>query len=205
MKTQAWGWLTAAVLAAGLNASYHDGGLHWAHRIASRVERNASAVSAVLALATGRADQFLTEARVTGEQTQKAACPLTAALTRVVPANAQSEKAWSDAWSKAWSDDDSPMQSWSANSWSQENTDRIQARVQAWTDRHQAELNRVQARQVRLQTRLAHMQIPAVAINPVVVHVPNMDVCPRINVKVPEIPQVKIPVIHVDAPGLGPI
>src|SRR5215469_1149640 len=61
MKTQAWGWLGAAVLAAGLNSSYHDGGLQWAHEIADRVQHN---TSAVLALATGRADQFLAEARM---------------------------------------------------------------------------------------------------------------------------------------------
>src|SRR5215475_10441809 len=61
MKTQAWGWLAAAVLAAALNSSYHNGGLQWAHEIAERVEHN---TGAVLALATGRADQFLAEARM---------------------------------------------------------------------------------------------------------------------------------------------
>src|SRR5215831_8242332 len=61
MKTQAWGWLAAAVLAAGLNSSYHNGGLQWAHEIADRVEHN---TGAVLALATGRADEFLAEARM---------------------------------------------------------------------------------------------------------------------------------------------
>ena len=40
--TQAWGWLVAAVLAAGLNASYHDGGLQWAHQIADRVEQRST-------------------------------------------------------------------------------------------------------------------------------------------------------------------
>ena len=68
MKTQAWGWLTAAVLAAGLNASYHDGGMQWAHRIADRVEHNSNAV---LALATGHADEFVTEARVLSPRAQR--------------------------------------------------------------------------------------------------------------------------------------
>lgn len=63
MKTQAWGWLVAAVLAAGLNASYHDGGLEWAHRIAEGVEHSSNAV---LALATGHADRFLAEAQMLG-------------------------------------------------------------------------------------------------------------------------------------------
>ncbi len=45
--TQAWGWLTAGVLAAGLNASYHDGGLQWAHQVADRVEHGSAAVLAL--------------------------------------------------------------------------------------------------------------------------------------------------------------
>ncbi len=59
MKTQAWGWLVAGVLAAGLNASYHDGGLQWAHRIAGQIENRANVV---LALAHGRTDEAIAEA-----------------------------------------------------------------------------------------------------------------------------------------------
>ena len=58
--TQAWGWLAAGVLAAGLNAAYHDGGLEWAHRIADRVQHGSAAV---VALAGGRADQFVAAGR----------------------------------------------------------------------------------------------------------------------------------------------
>ena len=61
MKTQAWGWLIAGVLAAGLNASYHDGGLQWAHEVAERVGHGSSAV---LALASGNAERFLSEAQL---------------------------------------------------------------------------------------------------------------------------------------------
>ena len=86
MKTQAWGWLAAAVMAAGLNASYHDGGLRWAHEIANQVKHN---TGAVLALATGRADQFVTEANLVAAAKQSSPCPLAAALaearTVVVP------------------------------------------------------------------------------------------------------------------------
>ena len=80
MKTQAWGWLAAAALAAGLNASYHDGGLQWAHQIADQVGHN---TNAVLALATGRADQFMAEAQLVTSHKQNAECPLTAALARI--------------------------------------------------------------------------------------------------------------------------
>ena len=83
MKTQAWGWLAAAVLAAGLNSSYHNGGLQWAHEIVDRVQHNSSAV---LALATGRADQFMTEARIlnadrtveSAMNTEESRCPFSA-------------------------------------------------------------------------------------------------------------------------------
>jgi hypothetical protein len=80
MKTQAWGWLAAAAIAAGLNSSYHDGGLQWAHQIANQVGHSSSAV---LALATGRADQFLAEARLATVRKQAPSCALTAALARV--------------------------------------------------------------------------------------------------------------------------
>ena len=86
MKTQAWGWLAAAVVAAGLNASYHDGGLQWAHEIADQVKHNSAAV---IALATGRADQFLAEANFASARKQTPSCPFSAALaeagTLVVP------------------------------------------------------------------------------------------------------------------------
>jgi hypothetical protein len=88
MKTQAWGWLVAAVMAAGLNASYHDGGLEWAHRIANRVSYN---TSAVLALATGRADQFLAAARMVKASDETAPCRFATALARVQTRIARSE------------------------------------------------------------------------------------------------------------------
>src|ERR1035441_733234 len=78
--TQAWGWLVAAVLAAGLNASYHNGGLEWAHQIADRVEQGSAAV---LAQASGHAGQFLTEARLLTARTETASCPFATTLTQV--------------------------------------------------------------------------------------------------------------------------
>ena len=79
MKTQAWGWLATAVLAAGLNSSYHNGGMDWAHRVADRVQHNANAV---LALATGNADRFLAEAQLASAQNSHS-CPFSAALAAV--------------------------------------------------------------------------------------------------------------------------
>jgi len=79
MKIQAWGWLATAVLAAGLNSSYHNGGLEWAHRVAGRIGHNSNAV---LALATGNADKFLAEAQIISAQ-QSPSCPLSRALNEI--------------------------------------------------------------------------------------------------------------------------
>lgn len=79
MKTQAWGWLAVAVIAAGLNASYHDGGMPWAHQIVDQVQHNSRAV---LALATGRADQFLTEASFLTNRNEVASCRFSEAIAR---------------------------------------------------------------------------------------------------------------------------
>jgi len=76
MKTQAWGWLATAVLAAGLNSSYHNGGLQWLHEAIDGVQHN---TNAVLALATGRADRFLAEAQLASLQ-ESPSCPMRAAL-----------------------------------------------------------------------------------------------------------------------------
>lgn len=80
MKTQAMGWLAAAVVAAGLNASYHQGDMPWAHRIADRITHN---TEAVIALATGNADRFLAEAEVVNAQDEVASCRFQQALARV--------------------------------------------------------------------------------------------------------------------------
>lgn len=76
MKIQAWGWLAVAVVAAGFNASYHDGGLQWVHDAVDQVKHN---TGAVIALATGRADQFVTEAELVASQREPSRCPFAAA------------------------------------------------------------------------------------------------------------------------------
>ena len=92
MKRQALGWLAAGVLAAGLNASYHNGGLEWAHQIADQVGYR---TSAVIALATGNADQFLTEARLL-TAAHRSSCPFSAAMAQVEPEMANLDAAMVD-------------------------------------------------------------------------------------------------------------
>ena len=172
MKTQAWGWLTAAVLAAGLNASYHDGGMQWVHRIADRVQHNSNAV---LALATGNADAFLTEARVLNPQSQRGNCPLLAL--------AQARNAFS------WSSDD--FDQWQA----------FADREEAQLDRLQANRARIEARVARLRLPAVAVR-PVVVSVPQVTVCPRVRVrVPRIpQVKVPAIPSVRVETL-----GSGPV
>ena len=89
--TQAWGWLTAGVLALGLNGIYHDGGAEWAHRIVNHVEYSSAAV---VALASGRADQFLEQARVVAARDNTQACPLGTAMARIQTRVARANTEW---------------------------------------------------------------------------------------------------------------
>ena len=171
MKTQAWGWLAAGVLAAGLNASYHDGGLQWAHTIADRVSQN---TTAVLALASGVASQFLTEAQLVTARPSVPSCPWTAAITR-----AQVLKARSDS--------------------SMARVEEFSAREQARWARFEARQARIEAKRAQIEAKLADLRIPAVAMTPVAM--PKVQVCPRVRVDIPSMPDIKIPAmpqVHVD-------
>jgi hypothetical protein len=175
MKTQALGWLAAAVVAAGLNASYHDGGLEWAHQIADRVEHNAAAV---VALATGRAGQFLAEARWVGARDETASCPWSTILAQAQTRVARTENRF--------------------------------AQIEVMSAREQAQLARLEANRARIEAlvaaRTARIRIPAVAVSPV--SIPEVEIpaiCPRVRVKVPRLPRIPAPVIHVQTLSEGPV
>ncbi len=176
MKTQAWGWLVTAVVAAGLNASYHDGGLEWAHRIADQVGHSSNAV---LALATGRADEFLTEARLLPDRHERASCALASTLTRV-----ESKIDLSDV-----------------------DFDRLEAisdREQVQLDRLSANRERIEAQVARIRVPAvaftpAIVRAPTVSICPRVrVNLPQI---PRMRMKMPRV----MPVVHVESSGNGPV
>lgn len=191
MKTnQAWGWLAAAVLAAGLNASYHDGGLEWVHQIADRLGNRSAAV---LALASGRADQFLAEAQVLQQRREAGSCPLGTTLALVQSKIVQSKI----------------VQSRIALS---------QARFDGMSARQEAQLARLEANRARIEAQAARIRIPVAAFNPVLVRVSGASVCPRVRVNVPKlpminmpvapeihIPEVHIPEVHIDMAGTGPV
>jgi len=177
--TQAWGWLAAGVLAAGLNASYHDGGLQWAHQIANRVQHH---TATVVALASGRADQVLGEARLLTAQTEtSSSCPLTTTIERIQSRIAGSETVV-------------------------ERFDVMSAREQRQFVRLEANRARMEP-QIAAQT--AHIRIATAAFAPITVNATSAPVvCPRVRVNVPRLPRIKMPVmpqIHIESVSAGPV
>jgi len=181
MKTnQAWGWLAAGVLAAGLNASYHDGGLPWAHQIADRVEHNSAAV---LALASGGAERFVSETRLLAARDETASCRLATTMARVETRIAQSRIAESQA-----------------------GFDAMTAREETQAARFEANRARIEA---QIAARTAHIRIATAVFTPISVKaIPAPVVCPRVRVNIPRLPMVKMPVIpeiHIESGSTGPV
>jgi hypothetical protein len=177
MKTQAWGWLAAAVVAAGLNASYHDGGLEWAHQVADRIGYNSAAV---LALASGRADQFVTEARLATAPDETASCRWSTALARVQTRVASGESAFAQV-------------------------QAMSAREEAQLARLEANRARIEA---QVAARTARLRIPAVAFpasDMMMLDMKIPSVCPRVRVNLPRLPMVRVPVVHVEPFASGPV
>jgi hypothetical protein len=179
MKTNhAWGWLVAAVLAAVLNATYHDGGLQWAHRIADGVSDNAASV---VALTSGSAGRFLAEARMLTVRNEAASCPLTAVMTRVQSRIDRSRGGF-DRFEAMSAREEAQLASLEAN------RARMEARIIAHTARF----------------RIATAAFAPINIKAL----PAPVVCPRVRVNIPKLPMVEmpaIPEIHVEVAGTGPV
>lgn len=165
MKTQAWGWLAAGVLAAGLNASYHDGGLRWAHQVADHVAYN---VGTVIALATGHVDQLASEARMVTARNETSSCPLTAALARVQGRADRSDRDWE-----------------SFNAMSAEEQAQL-ARIAADGARIEARVARIRIPAVAVNAMVVpspHISVcPRLRVNVPRIHVPAV---PRVRVELP--------------------
>jgi hypothetical protein len=176
--TQAWGWLVAGVLAAGMNASYHQGGLQWAHQIADQVEHNSAAV---LALASGRADQFLSEARYVTAQNETTSCRLGTVLARVQTGLARRESGFARG-------------------------EAMSARQEAQLARWEANRARMEA---RIEAQTAHFRFDTASFAPAAIRVIQPPVvCPRVRVNIPQLPMMKIPavpVIHIQTAAAGPV
>jgi hypothetical protein len=190
MKTnQAWGWLAAGVLAAGLNASYYDGGIQWAHRIADRIGQRSEAV---LAHAIGHADRFLVEARMLTARNESASCPWATAVARVQSRIARSQGQFDG------------FEAMSA---------REQAQLVKLDANREAQLARVEANRARMEAQFAahaaHFRMATAAFAPLAFKaMPAPVVCPRVRVNIPQVPMVEMPVvpeIHVEMAGTGPV
>jgi hypothetical protein len=188
MKTQALGWLAMAVVAAGMNASYHEGGLQWAHQIIDQVGYR---TSAVIALATGHAERFAAEVELARAQGEGSSCPFETALTRAENRITRSEGHLDRLHDR----------------WNGRFTDRVRAVMSAREAEQQARVEeqaaRIEAQRDRIAAQIAKMRVPAMAVV-----APKIDVCPRIRVNVPRIPAIRlpeIPRIQLDVPGADTI
>ncbi len=161
--TQAWGWLVAGVLAAGLNASYHDGGLQWAHQIASQISDRFSEAedrsAAVLDLASVRADRFVSEVRTLRASNEAVSCPWAAAMARVQTTVARSQARFDPAGLDR-------FEALSAQEEAQE------ARIEANRARLEGQIGRIQAQiaaqtaQLRITANFAPVSLSAIQFAP---------------------------------------
>jgi hypothetical protein len=153
-STQAWGWLTAGVLALGLNGIYHDGGAAWVHqavdRVISRVEER---TMPVLALASGRVECFMASTKLAAAAHQTASAPLAATIARLQTKIAGAESGYAR------------LQSMSA-------------REETRFAREEAHMARLEANRARIEA-MASVRIPDIKVD---VRVP--DVCTRVRVNV---------------------
>jgi len=165
MKTQAWGWLVAGVVALGLNGFYQDGGFARVHRVVDRIE---SRSAAVLALATGRADDFFSEARLVTRPEETTPCPLGTALARAQARIVRTQTA--------------------VGRW-----ESMSARHEAQF----ARLEGTRARLEAVQVRLACARVPALTVNPVVIKAMRIEACPRVHVNMPRMPKIDVPTVSI--------
>ncbi len=184
MKTQAWGWLVAGVLALGFNGLYHDGGLDWAHRIAAVVQHDVQYKAD--ALLAGRAGQILAEAELFSARNETATARIATAVAQAQNRVARSQTGLAR------------LEAMTARQ------QAACAQLEANRARMEAERARIEA-MVQARMAMAAVPVPAAALVPGDITIPV--VCPRVKVGVPRTPLVHVPVrmIQVDSAGAGPV
>ncbi len=205
MKTQAWGWLTAGVLALGLNGFYQDGGFAWAHQLASKVEHSANAV---VALASGHANEFLTEARFLTTERQAPSCPLTTQLARV-----QTRMAVIHDRAQAQTDEGmARLEVMSARREAalarlQASREIMRAQIEAQRDLWQAQFERANFKPVRFESMgINPVEFGSPDCGVIKVQIPHVHVrTPRVRVPQVRIPRIDVPQVRVDVGGAGPV
>jgi hypothetical protein len=177
--TKGWGWLTAGVLALGLNGIYQDGGAVWAHRIASRMVYGSVGG---MNLTSDGTNEFLERARMVAARNRALSCPLAAAMARVQEgiARGQSGFARLDAMSAA---GDARM------AWLEANRAQIEAQM-ASVQLDEASFNPIVVKSVLAKWESVPVGCPRIRVN-----------VPRVNVHVAPIMPVSL---HVSS-DKGPI
>ena len=176
--TIAWGWLAVGVLTLGVNGFLHDEGSGLAWQVADRV---VSKSTAVLALASGRADEFLSQARCLTGRDEVTTCRVQAALALF-------------------------ESRFAGNDLRVARIDVMSAREQAQWARLEAGRARMEARleaeRGRLEAQTVRLQFATVGFDPAKIRV----ICPRVRVNIPQaMVRIPAPVIHVRTLGAGPV
>src|SRR6202050_5876508 len=179
--TQAWAWLTAGVLALGLNGFYHDGGAVWAHRITNQLAEQSGAMAD---LASARVDGFMGRANLVAARDETASCRLAAAMARVQPKFARTQTTMA-------------------------HFEDISAWQEAAVARVEADRARIEARVRMAPVAFSSVAGPVVICPRVRVGVSRVYV-PQVNgpaAAIPKLPVIKIsaPNVRVDLPGNGPV
>ncbi len=160
--TQAWIWLTAGVLALGLNGIYQDGGAQWAHRI---VAQGLYRAAAVLEPVSGQVDQILAKVQLAAARNQTQSCRLSTAVARLQSAAARSHSGMA-------------------------RIEAMSARQEAQMARLEANRARIEAQVAGAQ--FATMSFKPIEFKPIEFTAPNIHVnCPRVRVVVPRLPESK--------------
>jgi hypothetical protein len=181
--TQGWGWLATGVLALGLNGVYLDGGGAWAHRnVDGVVARMVNQSEAVIALASGRADRFVTNASMVAARDETASCRLATAMARFQTRMSQTKMA---------------------------QTQSGMARFEAMSAGQEEAFARMEANRARIEAHVARVRLAPVVFQSITSPVVA---CPRVRVHMNvNVPRVQVPVMSIPAPvvdvemGAGPI
>lgn len=179
MKTQAWGWLAAGVLALGLNGIYQDGGAAWLHRnFDQAIAQVANRSESVLALATGRADWFLAKTNRAAQRNEMTSCRVANAVARAQTklARVQSKVAWAQGG---------------------------MADFEAMSARHEAALAQLEANRAQMEAQLEQVRFSPVAFDGEKIRT----ICPRVRVHVSRMPRINMPApeVHVETMSPEPI
>ena len=163
MKTKGWGWLTAGVLALGLNGFYQDGGAAWAHRVVDRV---AGETGTFADLASARFDRLEERISLVAARNETASCRLATSMARFQNQIARTQTGMS-------------------------RFEAMSARQEAAVARVEAKRARIEDQMVHLEfaSGISSDMFRPVVVRAIKVPV----VCPRVRVNVPRVPVVKIP------------